>query len=235
LQGRRRQWHRRWLDYRRLAESLRQMRILAPIGSVGSIERPTRSLSVDEPDWVNWYVWAVRRLLPLPAQLVDQKLLESLRDTVLSEEIAGQLRYHRDNAERIETLDKRLHYGGQSLFALTGIIGLIFIISVGGFGFPDELHVHRDIILSLVTFITALLPTVGAAMGAIHVQGDFKTVAGQSKRTAQRLESLASVLKSEPLSFARLTDRIERTSDVLMGDLNEWQTVFRTRPLSLPA
>jgi hypothetical protein len=235
LLGRRRQWHRRWLDYRRLAESLRQMRILAPIGSVGSIERPTRSLSVDEPDWVNWYVWAVRRLLPLPAHLVDERLLKSLRDTVLSEEIAGQLRYHRQNAERIETLDERLHYGGQSLFALTGIICLIFIISTRGFGFPDELHVYKDIILGLVTFITALLPTVGAAMGAIHVQGDFKTVAGQSKRTAQRLESLASALKSEPLSFARLTDRIEKTSDVMMGDLDEWQMVFRTRPLSLPA
>jgi hypothetical protein len=43
------------------------------------------------------------------------------------------------------------------------------------------------------------------------------------------------ILADEPLDFARLTDRIQKTSDIMMADLEEWQTVFRTRPLSLPA
>ena len=33
----------------------------------------------------------------------------------------------------------------------------------------------------------------------------------------------------------RLADRVQKTSDIMMADLEEWQTVFRTRPLSLPA
>ena len=40
-----RQWHRRWLEYRRLAECLRHMRILAPLGAEGPISRP--GLDVD--------------------------------------------------------------------------------------------------------------------------------------------------------------------------------------------
>ena len=34
------QWHRRWLEYRRLAECLRHLRILAPVGSEGPLDRP---------------------------------------------------------------------------------------------------------------------------------------------------------------------------------------------------
>jgi hypothetical protein len=233
LLGRERQWHRRWLEYRRLAESLRQIRILVPIGSTGPIDRPARGFRVDEQDWVNWYVWSVRRLLPLPNRAVDADYLASLRNVVRSAEIAGQIAYHSKNAQRIEMLDKWMHHCGKILFGLTGVICAFFVISVWMFKFPNNLHGHH--ILILITFFTALLPTVGAVLGAIQVQGDFKTVAEQSKRTAQRLEILDDVLSHEPAVLARLSDRIEKTSDVMMADLNEWQMVFRTRPLSLPA
>jgi len=46
---------------------------------------------------------------------------------------------------------------------------------------------------------------------------------------------LDRILAEEPLEFARLADRVQKTSDIMMVDLEEWQTVFRARPLSLPA
>mgnify|MGYP001230944409 CR=1 FL=1 len=54
------------------------------------------------------------------------------------------------------------------------------------------------------------------------------------QQTAKRLIAIANALSGEPLSFARLADRVETASDMMMGDLAEWQLVFRTRPLSLP-
>ena len=42
-------------------------------------------------------------------------------------------------------------------------------------------------------------------------------------------------METEPLEFARLTDRIEKAVDVMMADNAEWHVLFRTRPLSLPA
>jgi hypothetical protein len=100
---------------------------------------------------------------------------------------------------------------------------------------PDGESPHRFLILDVFTFLTALLPTFGAALGAVGAQGDFRTRSEQSKRTATRLEAINQVLAEEPLDFARLTDRVQKTSDIMMADLEEWQTVFRTRPLSLPA
>lgn len=89
--------------------------------------------------------------------------------------------------------------------------------------------------LSLLTFLTALLPTISAALTAIHAQGDFGTMAEQSERTASRLRAIDKILAEEELVFSQLLDRIEKTSDVTMSDLLEWHTTFRTRPLALPA
>jgi hypothetical protein len=228
-------WHRRWLDYRRLAECLRQMRILGPVGSGGPIDRPGRRLMVDERDWVNWYAWSLRRLLPLPNCVGDDAYVRAIRDATRSIEIAEQLRYHTGNAERMATLDHRMHCSGQWLFGITGGLCLLFCCLFLFAGIPDFNNSHTESVLHAFTFITALLPTLGAALAAVHVQGDFKTVAEQSKRTAMRLEEIDKVLAFEPPLFARLVDRIEKASDVMMADVLEWQTVFRTRPLSLPA
>jgi predicted PurR-regulated permease PerM len=47
---------------------------------------------------------------------------------------------------------------------------------------PGNENPYKDLVLGGFTFLTALLPTVGAALGAIYAQGDFKTVAEQSRR-----------------------------------------------------
>jgi hypothetical protein len=246
--GNLRQWHRRWLEYRRLAECLRHMRILAPLGAEGPISRP--GLDVDGQDWVSWYAWSLRRLIPLPNRVVDQAYIAAILKAVRSVEIDGQSEYHLTNAERLAKLETRMHHTGQALFAITGTMCAVFVALyfAGVLPHPGNPHAdaalrvlandaspHRYLILDLFTFLTALLPTVGAALGAIGAQGDFRTRSEQSKRTATRLEAINQVLAEEPLDFARLADRVQKTSDIMMADLEEWQTVFRTRPLSLPA
>ena len=234
LHGHARQRHQRWLEYRRLAECLRHIRILAPLGREGPIGRPRRDLHAEEQDWVGWYAWSLRRLIPLPDAVVDAAYLAAVREAALSAEIAGQLDYHTHNAERTDKLDSRIHHAGQIVFGTTAAACVAFLCLVWFVGVPKEQE-ERELILGVFTFLTALFPTLGAALGAIHVQGDFKTVAEQSARTVKRLAAVGRVLADEPLSFARLADRIEKVSDILMAELLEWQTIFRTRPLSLPA
>jgi hypothetical protein len=227
MAGRRQQSHRRWLQYRRLAECLRHMRILAPLGAEGPISRP--GVDVDGEDWVDWYAWSLRRLIPLPDRAVDQAYIATMRDIVHSCEIADQTDYHTTNARRLATLEKRMHGAGFLLFATTFALAALFVV-LYFIDFPRAEGWHN-----VFTFLTALLPTLGAALGAIAAQGDFRTRAEQSERTAARLAAIDELLASEPLDFARLSDRVQKTSDVMMADLEEWQTVFRTRPLSLPA
>ncbi len=235
LSGHRQQWHRRWLECRRLAEGARHLRIFAPLGAAGSVERPRRNLDVGEDDWINWYVWSLRRLLPLPDRVVDGDYLEKLRDVVRNVEIDDQIKYHKSNAARMSKLDHRLHLTGQLLFGATAALCVGFV-GMAWSGTLDGLtRSARDLVLSGSTFITALLPTLGAALAAIHAQGEFRVLADQSARTSKRLMAIDNILAEEQPTFALLLDRVEKTSDVMMSDLLEWHTIFRTRPLALPA
>jgi hypothetical protein len=235
LYGHHRQWHQHWLECRRLAESVRHLRIFAPLGTRGSTARPRRHLDGGEEDWINWYGWSLRRLLPLPDCVVTPDYLQKMRDIVLKIEIDDQIRYHEANAERMEKLDHRIHLTGQLLFGATAFLCTAFVCLVWLGTLRDVSQFTRDWVLSTVTFLTALLPTLGAALGAIRAQGDFRTLAEQSARTAERLAAIDKILAAEDLSFAQLTGRIEQLSDVLMADLREWHTIFHTRPLALPA
>ena len=237
LHGHRRQRHQRWLEYRRLAECLRHMRILAPIGSEGSVDRPRRSLSVEEEqDWVNWYAWSLRRLLPLPDCAVDHGYLVAMRDAVRVGGIAGQIEYHTANAARSAKLDHRIHRSGEMLFGNHGR-------SLCSIRLPRVVRVLREhrgprqgFILGVFTFLTALLADAGGRARRDPRARRLQDGGSSSPaRTAKRLAAIDKMLADEPPIFARLADRIEKTSDVMMADLLEWHTVFRTRPLSLPA
>ncbi|MGH7247300.1 MAG: hypothetical protein ACREH9_04270, partial [Pseudomonadota bacterium] len=195
--GRRRQVHRRWLEYRRLAESLRHLRIFAPLGTAGSADRPQRNLDAADEDWVNWYAWSLRRLLPLPDRAVDRGYLSALRDAVREVEIAGQIAYHTSNSERMSRLDRRIHRSGEVLFGATAGLCVLFLFLAWLGAFKEIDPFAKDIILSVFTFFTALLPTLGAALGAINVQGDFRTVAEQSQRTKRRLSAIDDMLAAE--------------------------------------
>jgi hypothetical protein len=234
LYGHRHQWHRRWLECRHLAEGVRQLRLFAPLGSTGAVERPRRGAGTEE-DWINWYAWTLRRQLPLPDCVVNRHYLEKIRDAVLHAEIEDQIGYHQRNAARMHKLDHRLHLSGLLLFGATAGLCVVFVILVW-LGTVDRIEApHRILVLNALTFLTALLPTLGAALAAIHAQGEFRTLAEQSARTAKRLTAMGTTFAAEEPNFARMVDRIEKTSNILMAELREWHTIFRTRPLALPA
>jgi hypothetical protein len=227
-QGRRWQWHRRWLEYRRLAELLRHLRLLLPLAAAARFDRPgnrsSRPLS-----WINWYARAIEREIPVPNLVVDQEYLAAVRDAVRGAELKAQIAYNRNNAIAMQKASDRLHALGSALFFATFVICAadlaVYFLS------PDFADAYSE----WGVVLTALFPTIGAAVNAIRAQGDFQSVAERSQETAANLEALDAALVEEPLEFARLADRIEKVADLLMADLVEWHVLFRTLPLSLPA
>jgi hypothetical protein len=226
--GTRRQWHRRWLEYRRLAEALRHLRMLAPTAAAARLDRPTNRAG-RAYGWVSWYARAVEREIPVPHLAIDQPYLAAVRDAVSEAEIKEQIAYNRHNAHAMEEAGSRLHHAGTFLFWATLAICVSFL-AVYLLDIKEAEQVRE-----LTVFLTALFPAIGAALSAIRSQADFETVARRSHETARDLEQLEDALEREPLEFARLTDRIEKAVDVMMADNAEWHVLFRTRPLSLPA
>jgi hypothetical protein len=226
--GTRRQWHRRWLQYRRLAETLRHLRMLAPTGAAARLDRPSDRAG-RAYGWVSWYARAVEREIPVPNVAVDQAYLTAIRDAVSETELKSQVSWNKHNSEAMEKAGHRLHLAGTLLFWATLFICVGFLtIYFADRPLADELR-------ELTVFLTALFPAIGAALSAIRSQADFETVGRRSHETALDLEELVVAMEREPVEFARLTDRIEKAVDVMMADNAEWHVLFRTRPLSLPA
>jgi hypothetical protein len=227
-QGARRQWHRRWLEYRRLAELLRHLRLLLPLATAARLDRPGNRSSRAK-SWISWYTRALEREFSVPNLVVDRDYLAAVRDAVRNAELKAQIFYNRSNAIAMRKAGERLHMLGASLFFATFVVCVVDLAVY--FLLPDLAGAYRE----WGVVLTALFPTVGAAVNAIRAQGDFQSVAERSQETAINLESLDAALLEEPLEFARLADRIEKVADLLMADLVEWHVLFRTLPLSLPA
>ncbi len=237
LWGARRAWHRRWLDYRRMSEWLRYLRVLCLVGARSAIGRPRprpvsrnefgRRGRLEQDDWVGWYVRSTERSLPLPMRVVDQDYLDAVRKAVCTTELDGQINYHRTNHERMAAAAHRLHWAGLVLFGLPIASGLLFVAAYAEY--RPWLHAYRF----WFTAAAAALPALAAALNAIRIQADFETVAGRSKDAADHLTRIREALGREPLTFARLSDRIERAIAVMGAEHSEWRTLFGTRPLGL--
>jgi hypothetical protein len=200
--GRARQWHRRWLDYRYLAECLRPMQDLQRYGLIGPASRRAAGMP---QRWPDWYAEAIWRDLGCPSGRIDRDSAGSLNRDVVTTELTPQVDYHRATAHRMHTLEHRLHGVGNALFIATIVVCLGFI--VGYFAAHDWTVAHAP----LFTAITAGLPALGGAIYGIRVQGDFGGTASRSLKAAEDLARLRDALLADPPPpFARRPPRCSK-------------------------
>jgi len=225
--GRARQWHRRWLDYRYLAECLRPMQDLQRYGLIGPASRRAAGMP---QRWPDWYAEAIWRDLGCPSGRIDRDSAGSLNRDVVTTELTPQVDYHRATAHRMHTLEHRLHGVGNALFIATIVVCLGFI--VGYFAAHDWTVAHAP----LFTAITAGLPALGGAIYGIRVQGDFGGTASRSLKAAEDLARLRDALLADPPPpFAQAAALFEAAARVMLSDLPEWQLAYRQRGLAIPA
>ena len=221
-------FHQRWLDRRHLAERLRQLMVTSRLGRLGlrELEDGTR-----HPGWVTWYVRATAREIGLPNVVVDRAYLKKVH-AMIGTLIAQQGEYHRGNAEVMHRADHRLHRQGSWLFAGTIVACVAYLAARLAVGKHVDL---LDIgITEWVTFLTALLPALAAALYGIRMQGDFAGAGERSAIIARQLRSLQAAVDSDPLLYARLVQRTQRLGEIMLAEVNQWRLHNETRPISLP-
>ena len=225
-QGTRANWHRRWLDYRYLAERLRPLRSLRLLGAA----TPGFNLNpAGAAKWSDWYAQALWRQLGPPAALASTAQVADLAEQVALHELDSQIAYNRANAERMHHLDHSLHRVGTALFYGAVLVGIFSLIGY---------TLHIEIISSwskMLTVLSAGLPTIGAALFGIRGQGDFAAAAGRSEATAERLEALAHRLRSRPIDLPMAARAAEDFAATMLDDLDEWHVSYRHRKLAIPA
>ena len=223
--GRRRQWHRRWLDYRQLAERLRPMRSLKLLG-LAAPDPPGTSTNPVPRRWIDWYAAGVWRAIGCPAGHITRASAEALGHAVAEHETAPQVAYHQRHAREIQALDHRLEIIGNLLFMATLLVCVATVASL----LADPVLVQRY--SNWATLISAGFPALGTAVFGIRFQADFGGSAVRSQATANALGQIDHELR-KGVTLTRASDLAEQAARVMLSDLDEWRLVNQQHNLSV--
>ena len=219
------EWHRRWLDYRQLAERLRPMRSLKLLG----IASPDPPGSVTNPvpgRWIDWYSAAIWRAMGCPGGAIDEAGATELARAVAAFEIAPQVAYHNKSAHQIETLDRRLEKIAGLLFQATLIVSVAVIL--GQAFAPVWVKEYSP----WFTLVSAGFPALGTAVFGIRFQGDFGGSAVRSQTTANALRQIDQEMM-RGVSLPRAADLTEQAARTMLDDLDEWRLVNQQQDLGM--
>ena len=220
------EWHRRWLDYRQLAERLRPLRSLKLLG-VAAPDAPGSHTNPVPRRWIDWYAAGVWRAMGCPNGAIDKERAAKLAEAIACHEVAPQIAYHEATARQIDTLDRRLEGLATSLFVLTLAASALVIVMLQ----INPEWVNR--MGSWLTLLSAGFPAVGTAIFGIRFQGDFGGCAERSRSTAQTLRSIEAQMAATHGDLARSADLFEQASRAMLADLDEWRLVNQQQELSV--
>ncbi len=237
--GRKRCWHDRWIDYRVLAELIRQHRFLWILGGGHPIpKQPIHLRSYGDPhrSWMFWHVFSIARETGLPSIRMDSKFLSEYLKSI-QKVINEQLNFHIDASQTYSHIESRLHRYGIILFIAT-----FFSITLHGVQFimhTEILHAYE----SWMTIACAGLPSIGAALVGIKYQGEFARISKRSMAMAEHLKRLNSQVTELQKNLEDPTDRLVsnqiinlslQTSKLMVYEVLDWRIVFSDRPLTAP-
>ncbi len=223
--GTRQQWHRRWLDYRQLAERLRPMRSLRLLG-IAAPDPPGTDTNPVPRRWIDWYASAIWRAIGCPGGALTAKEAGRLAQAIACHEVAPQVVYHQRNAEQIELLDRRLSQIGTMLFGITLVVS---VATLAGLAFGSS---FVNTYSNWFTLVSAGFPALGTAVFGIRFQADFGGDALRSKATANTLRDIEREL-TRAANLSRAADLTEQAARFMLSDLDEWRLVNEQRDLSV--
>jgi hypothetical protein len=235
--ARRGRWHQKWMEYRVLAELVRELRILIPLGGARPLPRTSAHLaSYGDPtrSWMYWQARAVARPIGLPEARVDGAYvagqIADLLDFVGEAQAgAGQLGFHRLNCERMERIHHRLHRMALILFGVT--MAAVGVNWAQRLIFPQSpARLSEWLIL-----FSACLPALGAALASINNQGEFARLQRRSRAMAaslsamrERIVALAAQPQAPPLT--EVTAIAAQIAAMMVDENTEWRIVVQDLP-----
>jgi hypothetical protein len=223
--GTRQEWHRRWLDYRQLAERLRPMRTLKVLG-IAAPDPPGTDTNPVPRRWIDWYASGIWRGMGCPSGAIDRDCAARLGNAIADHEVAPQVGYHERNAKQIELLDHRLEQFGFVLFAATVLVSIVTLVGLAA----DSALVNRY--GNWLTLVSAGFPALGTAVFGIRFQADFGGDAVRSMATADTLRQIEAELRKD-VTLSRAADLAEQSARIMLSDLDEWRLVNQQRDLSV--
>lgn len=216
-------WRDRWLEYRLLAELLREADLLAQVGRPMPIAK-IDELSQDLPGraWVTIAYCAIIRRAGIVSQKFDAAFLERVRDYAADTRLQDQIAYHLKAEARNETIGKKLRTTGLVAFILTMLVAAAKL-SLSWIDFVHALHLG---------LFAGVLPALAYACFGIRNQAEFEIVSRRSERMIVKLsrhKERIKALQGETLTSDALGREILNAAGVMRHDAADWASIFEVK------
>ncbi|MGE0441465.1 MAG: DUF4231 domain-containing protein [Gemmatimonadales bacterium] len=236
--GQRLGWHARWVEYRLLAEQLRHLAFLWPLGATTPWLRLPAEPAADDPrtGWTGWYYRAFVRQLGLPLARFDTAARDACRRYLRGPVLDGQRRYHDRAAARHRHLHHVVHQRAEVLFGAALVVALVHVFGGGEWlahhlGGADVGRAERLIEYGLAVVAVAL-PARAAALHGWAGHADFQAAALRSAAIEKRLEELSRQLDTLAVVDSTTLGLIgEDAARALEAELGSWRATALARPL----
>ncbi len=235
--GHSRRWHARWFETRRVAEYLRHAPILLVLGVARA---PGRWPQGTDTSWPERCARNALREVGLPRLAVTRSFLrQAARDLLLSH-VRTQREYHEAKARRLRAVHHNLDYTSHVLFALAIVSVTAYLACKGGgvLGWWPMSVPERS--SNYFTFLGVLLPTLGGALAGVRYFGDFERFAAISSVTAEKLQGIEARIgrllqaPEEALDYGTVADLAHATDEVVVTEIESWQSVFAGKHVTVP-
>jgi hypothetical protein len=218
--GAKRRWHERWLDYRLIAERLRCLRFLHPLGL--GLDRACGLAWQPKQSWAEWYVRRSERALGPPAGEMRPPDLGRVARWLADVEIAGQIDYHRRAFRQLSLLEQRLAGVARlALGATTAVAAVLGVVAVAKL----KLGWWQSV-ASLVLFA---LPAVTSAFAGVRAEADLVRLSERSAGAATALARLRRAINAAAPSYDRIAVAAMRAASIMAAELSDWRFVLERR------
>ncbi len=231
-------WHERWMECRLLAELIRQLRILIPLGGAQPLLRSPAHLEVyGDPGqtWMYWHMRAVARACGIPGVKVTPAYVRAYLDylaQIVGDPKSGQWGFHAQSAKSSHLIFSKLRTMTLWLLWLT-VFGILLRLT------PHVVHRIEGLFPAYVErwllLCSAFLPALGAALEGINNQGEFTRTARRSAAMAGAFEVYAAQLRKlreqKETALAPITDLSRQITATMVDEMAEWRAVFSDRAL----
>ncbi len=241
LVSRKRKWHERWLHYRLLAEFIRQIRTLIPLGGGRPFPHvPPHLGGYGEPSqtWMYWQMRAVARATGLPDAVVTRAYVADCL-TSLKGVVESQRDFHNTTSRRAGTINHRLHTMALVLIVLTIAAVIMHLVVKEPSSLAAYFERHRVSLPGVLLFASAAFPAIGAAVAGIENQGEFQRVTKRSHATALSLDTMDAEIDAlmqrlaVPTEIVRLSEVspiATKLAQMMIDEVSDWRVVFIDRP-----
>lgn len=219
----RRRWHHRFAAYRYIAEHLRQMPLLLPIGETIGRARaePFASTSVD---WPGWYIRMVSRSLGTPPPRMTADFVAAAKRHLRCL-LADQIGFYESKSRKFDFISRRLDAMATGCFYLGVVTALLRLITA--FFFADRWEF--DILLNLgCLFFPSLAPFFLGLRG----YGEYPKLAQRYAAMATNLRTAAAALERDDIRFADLAETSRRVAAMMLEEVGEWNVLIKGRGIT---